>query len=119
MCVRARPAAHRAPLRPISPPSHTHTHTHTAHARPHPTPAVGAPILRQDSSGAGAPPFESPGHCSVVQVADGKWAMVYHAWVGNNRSARHMMLDEVVWGADGWPRLATGGIPSTTAQPVP
>lgn len=86
---------------------------------PPPYPAVGEPILRQDSSGAGAPPFESPGHCSVVQAADGKWAMVYHAWVGNDRSARHMMLDEVVWGADGWPRLATGGYPSTTAQPVP
>jgi beta-xylosidase len=76
---------------------------------------LGPPMLHQNES---AKVFESPGHCSVLQLGDGKWVMLYHAWDGDDRSARHMMLDEVTWGADGWPAIA-GEVPSTDAHPVP
>jgi arabinan endo-1,5-alpha-L-arabinosidase len=75
----------------------------------------GPPILRQNESSLA---FESPGHCSVLQLPDGKWAMVYHAWLGPDRAARHLMLDELMWGADGWPFLQ-GGVPSTEEHAAP
>ena len=78
----------------------------------------GPPILHQNGTSSSTPPFESPGHCSVLQLADGKWAMLYHAWRGGDRSARHLMMDQLLWGADGWPFLQ-GGVPTTEARPVP
>ena len=45
-------------------------------------------------------------------------ALLYHAWIGDDRSARHLMLDAVTWGADGWP-VVGGGVPSTDERPVP
>ena len=74
----------------------------------------GAPILAQANTSVGAPPFEAPGHCSVVPVGgagSSDLAIVYHAWLGNDRSARHMMLDALQWdAASGWPYVA-GGVP--------
>lgn len=83
---------------------------------------LGHPILR-NSTGTASPPFQSPGHCSVVQTQDGNWAMVYHAWVGSDRSARHLMVDRIVWVPDGeggvWPQLASGGnAPGVGPQPL-
>ena len=61
----------------------------------------GDPILPANSV------FNNPGHCSVVAVGGGDTAMVYHAYVGADRSARHMMLDAVTWdAATGWPTVA-------------
>ncbi len=81
----------------------------------------GPPILHQ--APGGGPPFESPGHCSVVRAADGTWAMVYHAWLGAERNFRALLLDAVTWaaGPDGavWPAVGVNGTPSTAAQPVP
>ena len=68
----------------------------------------GPPILAGDS-------FEAPGHCSVIQVADGNWAIVYHAWRGADRTQRHMMLDTLSWGPDGWP-FVNGNVPSTAGN---
>ena len=50
----------------------------------------------------------------LLQEGDGRvfaypliTAMVYHAYVGADRSARHMMLDAVTWdAATGWPTVA-------------
>ena len=57
-------------------------------------------------------PPAQPGHCSVVPVGGGDTAIVYHAYLGADRSARHMMLDAVQWNAtSGWPMVA-GGAPS-------
>jgi len=75
----------------------------------------GPPILHQNGTSMA---FESPGHCSVLALGDGGWAMLYHAWIGDDRSARHLMLDAVTWGADGWP-VVGGGVPSTDERPVP
>jgi beta-xylosidase len=56
--------------------------------------------------------FNNPGHCSVVAVGGGDTAIVYHAYVGADRSARHMMLDAIQWNAtSGWPQVA-GRAPS-------
>ena len=56
--------------------------------------------------------FNNPGHCSVVAVGGGDTAIVYHAYVGADRSARHMMLDAILWNAtSGWPQVA-GRAPS-------
>lgn len=69
------------------------------------------------------PPFQAPGHCSVVQARDGNWAIVYHAWDGAERSQRHMMLDKLTWVPDGaggyWPAIGADGSPSTGPQTLP
>lgn len=83
---------------------------------------AGPPVLA-NATGAN-PQWQGPGHCSVVQAADGGWAMVYHAWPGAVRSyGRHMMLDAVTWvaGADGlpWPVVNGGMGPSVGTMPLP
>jgi arabinan endo-1,5-alpha-L-arabinosidase len=88
-------------------------------------PAIGGPYTKRGPpilANSSAPvAFEGPGHCSVLQVADGTWAMVYHAWPGAARAIRVMMLDALQWGPDGWPSVGPGGdgAPSTTPQPIP
>lgn len=70
----------------------------------------GEPICAQNAI------FNNPGHCSVVDTGNGVFAMVYHAYLGADRSARHMMLDAIQWSwteAEGlWPFVA-GGSPSS------
>jgi beta-xylosidase len=65
---------------------------------------LGAPIL----STAGA--WAGPGHCSVVDTFAGETAMLYHAWpndcIDGPGCGRATLLDFVVWGPDGWPRIA-------------
>lgn len=78
---------------------------------------LGAPILANNGTWVG------PGHGSVVAV-DGKDYFVYHAWhdngAGGNDGARgrEVLVDEIVWGAEGWPSIH-GGTPSTGWQPWP
>lgn len=81
------------------------------------------PILH-NATWTSNPPFQAPGHCSVVQAQDGTWVMVYHAWLGADRTQRHMMVDAITWVADGqgghWPALANGNAePGIGPQPVP
>lgn len=77
----------------------------------------GAPILTNNERWVG------PGHGSVV-TASGKDYFVYHAWknAGNGTHAqadgRHVLVDRITWGGDGWPSIADGS-PSRTPQPWP
>jgi len=82
-----------------------------------------ARILREASSAAAASSSIAwtPGHCSVLPVAgqEDRWAMFYH---GRNVDVpsdyRTIMMDELKWGADGWPFIE-GDCPSSSATPVP
>jgi beta-xylosidase len=66
----------------------------------------GTPILDNNNDWVG------PGHGSVVTVGTSQW-FVHHAWPtdgAGNRDAnkgREVLLDAIVWGADGWPSFAT------------
>jgi xylan 1,4-beta-xylosidase len=76
---------------------------------------AGNPIL------AGNGDWKCPGHGSVVEDARGRMFFLYHAyhpvdfiWLG-----RQGMLDEIVWGPDGWPAINRGKGPSATSRRVP
>lgn len=75
------------------------------------------PILKNDATWVG------PGHGSVVAVGS-KHYFVYHAWpnngTGGNDTAkgRHILVDEVVWNANGWPSIHDG-TPSEASRPWP
>lgn len=82
---------------------------------------LGTPLMT--TSTATKPKWTAPGHCSVVEAADGGWAMVYHAWrTADRNSGRQMLMDRVEWpaGADGtWPAMTAGDAPTDTEQPLP
>ena len=65
--------------------------------------------------------FQSPGHCSGI-ITDDKgvdW-LLYHSYVqGNSESGRRLMLDKLLWGADGWPTINGGNGPSSSSSEVP
>jgi beta-xylosidase len=68
---------------------------------------------------AGNEVWKCPGHGSVVDNGAGRFFLLYHAysvqdsvWVG-----RQGMLDEVIFGADGWPTINGGKGPSISAEP--
>jgi GH43 family beta-xylosidase len=76
----------------------------------------GAPILTNNARWVG------PGHGSVVTIGDAMH-FVYHAWVANadgtnGPGGRRVLVDQITWGADGWPKIANGS-PSTTKQVWP
>ncbi len=77
----------------------------------------GPPILGNNERWVG------PGHGSVV-TANGKDYFVYHAWpnAGDGThltsAGRHVLVDRIVWGGDGWPSISDG-TPSRTPQPWP
>jgi GH43 family beta-xylosidase len=77
----------------------------------------GAPILGNNGRWVG------PGHGSVVSVS-GKDYFVYHAWTNAGdgtqlqSAGRHVLVDRISWGADGWPSINDGS-PSTGPQPWP
>ena len=59
--------------------------------------------------------WKCPGHGSIVTDAQGRDFLLYHAY-RNSESAvfigREALLDQVSWGADGWPKINGGGGPS-------
>lgn len=65
--------------------------------------------------------FQSPGHCSGIITDDkGTDWFLYHAFVqGVPEGGRRLMLDKVVWGADGWPEINGGSGPSSSSSEVP
>lgn len=79
---------------------------------------TGAPLTMILKSNA---KFQSPGHCSGI-ITDDKgvdW-LIYHSFVnGNSESGRRLMLDKIVWGADGWPTINGGNGPSSSSSEVP
>ena len=73
------------------------------------------PILTTNTAWVG------PGHCSVLDLADGTTYMVYHSWkaghVNGSGDARVLLVDQVFWGDDGWPSMPQA--PSVHSRPMP
>jgi beta-xylosidase len=66
--------------------------------------APGNPIL------AGNDAWRCPGHGSIVSDPEGRSWLLYHAYASKGfvATGRELMLDEVVFGADGWPTINGG-----------
>lgn len=88
-----------------------------------------------DFSGAGSTKFlegdgktwVGPGHnAEIIEDDHGRTFMLYHAvslakpWLINAGGAtrRPLLMDEVLWGEDGWPYIE-GGVPSSTKKTAP
>ncbi len=71
-------------------------------------------VLLQNTSG-----FYGPGHNSrIIEDADGKTWMYFHAYDSNNLNERRVCLDEVKWDATDWPYFEGTG-PTKTEQTGP
>lgn len=66
---------------------------------------------------AGNTDWRCPGHGSIVTDPEGRYWLLYHAYAqkGFVATGREMLLDEVVFGPDGWPTINSGKGPSTRA----
>jgi xylan 1,4-beta-xylosidase len=66
---------------------------------------AGNPIL------AGNSDWKCPGHGSIVTTPDGRDYLLYHAYEPDDFqfAGRQGVLDEIAWGADGWPTINRGG----------
>lgn len=64
---------------------------------------------------AGNDTWRCPGHGSIVSDPEGRYWFLYHSYAqkGFVATGREMLLDEVVFGADGWPTINGGKGPST------
>lgn len=62
--------------------------------------------------------WRCPGHGSIVTDPQGRCWLLYHSYAqeGFVATGRQLLLDEVVFGADGWPTINGGRGPSTRAQ---
>ncbi len=62
--------------------------------------------------------WRCPGHGTVVEDERGRTWFMYHAYQPKDfvYVGRQAMLDEVTWGADGWPRINEGRGPSSVAR---
>ncbi|HYO63287.1 MAG TPA: family 43 glycosylhydrolase [Pyrinomonadaceae bacterium] len=70
------------------------------------------PIMRGNEN------FKCPGHGTVVTDTRGRDWFMYHAMHAKDfvYVGRQALLDEVKWGADGWPTINDGRGPSARAQ---
>ncbi|HKP14096.1 MAG TPA: family 43 glycosylhydrolase [Blastocatellia bacterium] len=61
--------------------------------------------------------WKCPGHGSIVSDARGRDFLIYHAYHPKDfvYAGRQALLDEVKWGADGWPTINAGKGPSARA----
>jgi xylan 1,4-beta-xylosidase len=62
--------------------------------------------------------WQCPGHGSVVETADGRDFLLYHSYRQRRDTfnvGREALLDEIKWGADGWPSVNEGRGPSSVA----
>lgn len=61
--------------------------------------------------------WKCPGHGTVVTDPRGRYWLLYHAYPaqGATETGRESMLDEVVFGADGWPTINEAHGPSVAA----
>lgn len=59
--------------------------------------------------------WRCPGHGSIVTDPQGRYWLLYHSYAqdGFVATGRQLLLDEVVFGADGWPTINGGKGPST------
>jgi beta-xylosidase len=65
--------------------------------------------------------WQCPGHGSIVETPDGRDFLLYHSYRQRRDTfnvGRESVLDEVKWGADGWPTINDGHGPSSIA-PAP
>ncbi|WP_414660817.1 family 43 glycosylhydrolase [Horticoccus sp. 23ND18S-11] len=70
---------------------------------------------------AGNAAWRCPGHGSIVTDRAGRYWLLYHAYAAKGfvATGRQMLLDEVVFGADGWPSINGGkGASSGAAAPA-
>jgi beta-xylosidase len=69
------------------------------------------PILRGNET------WKCPGHGTVVTDTRGRDFLLYHAYKADDfvYVGRQAMLDEIIWGANGWPTINNGQGPSKTA----
>jgi xylan 1,4-beta-xylosidase len=61
--------------------------------------------------------WQCPGHGSIVTTPDGRDFMLYHSYRRRRDTfnvGRESLLDEITWGADGWPAINGGRGPSIT-----
>lgn len=64
------------------------------------------PIVRTHSA---AERWWSKGHASLIDAPDGRWWIVYHAYLnGFHTLGRQTLIDPVEWTADGWFRVGGG-----------
>jgi xylan 1,4-beta-xylosidase len=70
------------------------------------------PILAENAH------WKCPGHGSIVTDPSGRHWLLYHAYdpVSFVYTGREMLLDEVTFGADGWPEINQGKGPSATSR---
>ena len=68
---------------------------------------------------AGNEQWKCPGHGSIVDDPAGRTFLLYHAYHPSDFEfvGRQGLLDEVRWGADGWPAINEGRGPSHAAPP--
>ncbi len=70
-----------------------------------------------------ANPLQSAGHGCFVETPAGEWyfAHLSRRPIVNDRSmlGRETSIQKIVWDADGWPRLAQGGILPAVEVPAP
>jgi beta-xylosidase len=62
--------------------------------------------------------WQCPGHGSIVSTPDGRDFLLYHSYRRRRDTfnvGREALLDEVRWGADGWPTINDGRGPSSLA----
>jgi xylan 1,4-beta-xylosidase len=66
---------------------------------------------------AGNDAWKCPGHGTVIADARGRYFLLYHAYQPQDfvYVGRQALLDEVSWGADGWPNINGGRGPSARA----
>jgi xylan 1,4-beta-xylosidase len=66
---------------------------------------------------AGNDVWKCPGHGSIVTNEQGRYLLMYHAYAVKDSifTGRQALLDEVIFGAEGWPLINGGKGPSTTA----
>ena len=65
--------------------------------------------------------WQCPGHGSIVETPDGRDFLLYHSYRKRRDTfnvGRESVLDQIVWGADGWPQVNGGDGPSSVA-PAP
>jgi xylan 1,4-beta-xylosidase len=72
----------------------------------------GNPILRGNET------WKCPGHGTVVEDQRGRDFLLYHAYKADDfvYVGRQALLDEINWGADGWPTINDGHGPSVRAN---
>jgi xylan 1,4-beta-xylosidase len=66
---------------------------------------------------AGNNTWKCPGHGSIVTTPNGRDYLLYHAYDPEDFefAGRQGVLDEITWGADGWPAINVGRGPSNRA----